>query len=141
MLRNLKSVEALPEADARLVLGGQSGQDADDPGDAGRRTPAIPLWRRSHPPGVIPSRPAAACCPAIQWISSCLRQSAVDTWSIASMGTAERHDPSSLDATGLAAAIADGRTTASQAMREALERVAARIPTSTRSADCGKTWA
>lgn len=35
MLRNLKSVEALPEADARLVLGGQSGQDADDPGDAG----------------------------------------------------------------------------------------------------------
>ena len=36
------------------------------------------------------------------------------------MGTAERHDPSSLDATGLAAAIADGRTTASQAMREAL---------------------
>ena len=44
------------------------------------------------------------------------------------MGTAERHDPSSLDATGLAAAIADGRTTASQAMREALERVAARNP-------------
>ena len=35
MLRNLKNVEALPEADARLVLGGQSGQDADDPGDAG----------------------------------------------------------------------------------------------------------
>ncbi|WZB61394.1 hypothetical protein WJ970_29455 [Achromobacter xylosoxidans] len=44
------------------------------------------------------------------------------------MGTAERHDPSSLDATGLAAAIADGQTTASQAMREALERVAARNP-------------
>ena len=33
------------------------------------------------------------------------------------MGTAERHDPSSLDATWLAAAIADGQTTASQAMR------------------------
>ena len=129
MLRNLKSVEALPEADARLVLGGQSGQDADDRATPGRRTPAIPLWRRSHPPGVIPSRPAgAACCPAIQWISSCLRQSAVDIWSIASMGTAERHDPSSLDATGLAAAIADGQITASQAMREALERVAARNP-------------
>ena len=44
------------------------------------------------------------------------------------MGTAERHDPSSLDATGLAAAIADGQITASQAMREALERVAARNP-------------
>ncbi|MFG0231723.1 amidase [Achromobacter sp. 413638] len=44
------------------------------------------------------------------------------------MGTAERHDPSSLDATWLAAAIADGQTTASQAMREALERVAARNP-------------
>ena len=40
------------------------------------------------------------------------------------MGTAERHDPSSLDATGLAAAIADGQITASQAMREALERAA-----------------
>ena len=49
MLRNLKSVEALPEADARLVLGGQSGQDADDRATPGRRTPAIPLWRRSHP--------------------------------------------------------------------------------------------
>ena len=142
MLRNLKSVEALPEADARLVLGGQSGQDADDRATPGRRTPAIPLWRRSHPTRRDSEPPGrAACCPAIQWISSCLRQSAVDIWSIASMGTAERHDPSSLDATGLAAAIADGQITASQAMREALERSPRVIPTSTRSADCGKTWA
>ena len=57
------------------------------------------------------------------------------------MGTAERHDPSSLDATGLAAAIADGQITASQAMREALGGSPRVIPTSTRSADCGKTWA
>ena len=58
MLRNLKSVEALPEADARLVLGGQSGRMRTTRATPGRRTPAIPLWRRSHPTGVIPSRPA-----------------------------------------------------------------------------------
>ena len=55
MLRNLKSVEALPEADARLVLGGQSGQDADDPGDAGEADAAVaaepPTRRDSEPPG------------------------------------------------------------------------------------------
>ena len=109
MLRNLKSVEALPEADARLVLGGQSGRDADDPGDAGRRTPAIPLWRRSHPRRDS-EPPGRACCPATVDILMLAAIRRRYLWSIASMGTAERHDPSSLDATGLAAAIADGRS-------------------------------
>ena len=138
MLRNLKSVEALPEADARLVLGGQSGQDADDPGDAGEADAGDSV-RRSHP---TRRRPAgAACCPAIQWISSCLRQSAVDIWSIASMGTAERHDPSSSTRPGWPRPSPMARSRPARPCARPWSGSPRVIPTSTRSADCGKTWA